>query len=41
MNVEDIGDLERAILTIDDAGLVPYQSGNDSIIQLLRDFIGD
>ena len=41
VNVEDIGGLERAILTIDSAGLVPYQSGNDSIIQLLRDFIGD
>ena len=41
VNVEDIGDLEHAILTIDSAGLVPYTSGNDSIIQLLRDFIGD
>ena len=41
VNVEDIGQLENAILTIDQAGLVPYQSGNDSIIQLLRDFIGD
>ena len=41
VNVEDITQLERAILTIDSAGLVPYQSGNDSIIQLLRDFIGD
>ena len=41
VNVEDIAQLERSILTIDSAGLVPYQSGNDSIIQLLRDFIGD
>lgn len=41
VNVEDITQLERAVLTIDSAGLVPYQSGNDSIIQLLRDFIGD
>ena len=41
VNVEDISRLERAILTIDSAGLVPYTSGNDSIIQLLRDFIGD
>ena len=41
VNVEDIGQLENAILTIGRAGLVPYQSGNDSVIRLLRDFIGD
>ena len=41
VNVEDISDLENAILHIDSAGLVPYTSGNDSTIRLLRDFIGD
>lgn len=41
VNVEDIAQLEIAILTMDQAGLVPYASGNDGVIQLLRDFIGD
>ena len=41
VNVEDIGQLENAILSIGRAGLVPYESGNDSVIRLLREFIGD
>lgn len=41
VDVEDISQLESAVLTIDQTNLKPYQSGNDSIIRLLRDFIGD
>ena len=41
VNVEDISQLENAVRTIDQMELKPYQSGNDSIIRLLRDFIGD
>lgn len=41
VNVEDIADLEKAILTIDSLGLVPYESGNTKIIQTIREFIGD
>ena len=41
VNVEDIGQLENAVRTIDQMELKPYRSGNDSIIRLLRDFIGD
>ncbi|MBR3016659.1 MAG: beta(1,3)galactosyltransferase EpsH [Clostridia bacterium] len=41
VNVEDISRPENAILSIGRAGLVPYESGSDSIIRLLRDFIGD
>ena len=40
VNVEDIAGLERAILDIDSIELKPYVSGNDSIIQTIRDFIG-
>ena len=41
VNVEDIGQLESAVRNIDQTELKPYQSGNDSIIHLLREFIGD
>jgi hypothetical protein len=41
VDVEDISQLESAVLTIDQMELKPFQSGNDSIIRLLRDFIGD
>lgn len=40
INVEDIAQLGTAIERIQTEPLCPYESGNDSIIQLLRDFIG-
>ena len=41
VNVENIDQLESAVRNIGQMALKPYQSGNDSIIRLLRDFIGD
>ena len=41
VNVEDIGQLESAVRNIGQTELKPYQSGNDSIIRMLRAFIGD
>ena len=41
VNVEDIAELENAILTVRKAGLIPYESGGGSVIRLLREFIGD
>ena len=41
VNVEDITQLESAICHINEFDLQPYESGNDSILQLLCDFIGE
>ena len=41
VNVEDIGQLESAVRNIEQTELKPYQSGNDSIIRMLREFIGE
>lgn len=41
LNVEDIGNLGDAIGKIRQVSLAPYVRGNDSIIELLRNFIGD